>query len=202
VELARAHVGEPKLLLLDEPAAGLTHADLCELGDLIVNIRDRLGIAILLVEHHVSLVMRFPTRWWHSTSAAKSPTVRPPKCKRIPTSSAPISRNEQASLLQIGAKFGRFKVLLDFFQRLAFGFRQEEHRGNKGNHCAACPEEEHRGIPKVTNRRQEHSGDAGPDGLIQYPARSPCLSNGCELASTRKERARRQRPVPPKKRNE
>jgi branched-chain amino acid transport system ATP-binding protein len=58
VELARALAGEPKLLLLDEPAAGLTHADLGELGDLIINIRDRLGITILLVEHHMSLVMR------------------------------------------------------------------------------------------------------------------------------------------------
>ena len=58
VELARALAGDPKLLLLDEPAAGLNHADLCELADLIVNIRDRFGIAILLVEHHMSLVMR------------------------------------------------------------------------------------------------------------------------------------------------
>jgi hypothetical protein len=73
-----------------------------------------------------------------------------------------------ASLLQIGARFGRFKVLLDFFQRLAFGFRQEEHRDNKGNHCAACPEEEHRGIPKVTNRRQARINDL----LIRNPIAS------------------------------
>ena len=58
VELARALASEPRLLLLDEPAAGLNHTDLCELGHLIVNIRDRFGIAILLVEHHMSLVMR------------------------------------------------------------------------------------------------------------------------------------------------
>ena len=58
VELAGALASEPRLLLLDEPAAGLNHTDLCELGHLIVNIRDRFGIAILLVEHHMSLVMR------------------------------------------------------------------------------------------------------------------------------------------------
>ena len=58
VELARALASEPKLLLLDELAAGLNHAYLGELGQLIVNIRDRLGITVLLVEHHMSLVMR------------------------------------------------------------------------------------------------------------------------------------------------
>jgi branched-chain amino acid transport system ATP-binding protein len=58
VELARALAGEPKLLLLDEPAAGLNQAELEELGELIVSIRDRLGTTILLVEHHMSLVMR------------------------------------------------------------------------------------------------------------------------------------------------
>ena len=58
VELARALASEPKLLLLDEPAAGLNHAELGELGELIVSIRNRLGTTILLVEHRMSLVMR------------------------------------------------------------------------------------------------------------------------------------------------
>jgi branched-chain amino acid transport system ATP-binding protein len=58
VELARALASEPKLLLLDEPAAGLNHAELGELGELIVGIRNRLGTTILLVEHHMNLVMR------------------------------------------------------------------------------------------------------------------------------------------------
>jgi branched-chain amino acid transport system ATP-binding protein len=58
VELARALASEPKLLLLDEPAAGLNHAELGELGELIVRIRNRLGTTLLLVEHHMNLVMR------------------------------------------------------------------------------------------------------------------------------------------------
>ena len=58
VELARALAIEPKLLLLDEPAAGLNHEEVNSLADEIRAIRDRRGVAILLVEHHMNLVMR------------------------------------------------------------------------------------------------------------------------------------------------
>ena len=57
VELARALAADPKLLLLDEPASGLNHEEVSALGRLIRDIRDRLRVTVLLVEHHMSLVM-------------------------------------------------------------------------------------------------------------------------------------------------
>lgn len=57
VELARALVMRPKLLLLDEPAGGLNHEEVADLGRLIRQIRDDHGITVLLVEHHMGLVM-------------------------------------------------------------------------------------------------------------------------------------------------
>jgi branched-chain amino acid transport system ATP-binding protein len=57
VELARALATDPKLLLLDEPACGLNHEEVQELSSVILQIRRDRGIAILLVEHHMSLVM-------------------------------------------------------------------------------------------------------------------------------------------------
>jgi len=57
VELARALAAKPVLLLLDEPAGGLNHEEVAELGVLIRSVRDRLGVTVLLVEHHMGLVM-------------------------------------------------------------------------------------------------------------------------------------------------
>jgi branched-chain amino acid transport system ATP-binding protein len=57
VEMGRALAAEPTLLLLDEPAGGLNHDEVNELGDLIKQVRDDRDITVLLVEHHMSLVM-------------------------------------------------------------------------------------------------------------------------------------------------
>ena len=58
VEIARALAAKPRLLLLDEPAGGLNHEEVDELGDFILRLRDDHDLTILLVEHHMSLVMR------------------------------------------------------------------------------------------------------------------------------------------------
>ena len=57
LEIARALAARPRLLLLDEPAAGLTHSEVDELGDLIRAVRDEFGLSVLLVEHHMAMVM-------------------------------------------------------------------------------------------------------------------------------------------------
>lgn len=57
IEIARALIGNPRLLMLDEPASGLTHQEVDELADLIKVLRDRHNLTILLVEHHMQMVM-------------------------------------------------------------------------------------------------------------------------------------------------
>ena len=62
VEIARALATRPKLLLLDEPAAGLNASEKDDLVALIGRIRDERGIAVLLIEHDMGLVMRVSER--------------------------------------------------------------------------------------------------------------------------------------------
>ena len=62
MELARALAAAPKLLMLDEPAAGLNREEVDALAREIQGLRDRRGVAVLLVEHHMGLVMRISDR--------------------------------------------------------------------------------------------------------------------------------------------
>jgi branched-chain amino acid transport system ATP-binding protein len=57
VELARALASRPELLLLDEPANGLNHAEVTELEQLIRQVRDEFDLTVLVVEHHMAFVM-------------------------------------------------------------------------------------------------------------------------------------------------
>ena len=62
LEIARALATDPKLLLLDEPAAGMNPEETIALMDLIREIRDRFDLTVLIIEHHMDLVMNVSDR--------------------------------------------------------------------------------------------------------------------------------------------
>ena len=62
VEIARALISKPQLILLDEPAAGMNDQETLEISKIILEIRDVLGITVLLVEHDMNLVMKISDR--------------------------------------------------------------------------------------------------------------------------------------------
>jgi branched-chain amino acid transport system ATP-binding protein len=58
VEIARALISHPRLLMLDEPANGLSHGEVDELSEVILQARARYNLTLLLVEHHMRMLMR------------------------------------------------------------------------------------------------------------------------------------------------
>ena len=62
LEIARALATRPKLLLLDEPAAGMNPQETEELSDFIVRIKEQFGLTVFMIEHHMNLVMDISDR--------------------------------------------------------------------------------------------------------------------------------------------
>jgi branched-chain amino acid transport system ATP-binding protein len=62
VELARAVALQPKLLLLDEPAAGMNNREVGKLGELLLSLKTQLGATLLLIEHNMTMVMSISDR--------------------------------------------------------------------------------------------------------------------------------------------
>ena len=62
LEIARALATDPKILCLDEPAAGMNPSEIGSLMDLIAQIRERFDITIILIEHHMNMVMAIADR--------------------------------------------------------------------------------------------------------------------------------------------
>ena len=92
VELARALCTEPRLMLLDEPSSGLNVEETDDMAFWIQDIRNLLGITVLMVEHDMSLVSRrVRPRDGAELRSRRSPPGRLPRCRAIRKSSPPIS---------------------------------------------------------------------------------------------------------------
>ena len=62
LEIARALMTDPKVLLLDEPCAGMVESEMDELRSLIFFVKEKFKVSIILIEHHMSFVMRIADR--------------------------------------------------------------------------------------------------------------------------------------------
>ena len=84
VELARALAARPTLLLLDEPAGGLSHEEVEELGSFIRRIRDDFELTLVLVEHHMNLVMGISDRVYVLSFGRRIAAGTPAEVRRDP----------------------------------------------------------------------------------------------------------------------
>ncbi|WP_236790827.1 ABC transporter ATP-binding protein [Amycolatopsis sp. GM8] len=84
VEIARAMMSKPSLLLVDEPAGGLTQDEVHELGALLRGVRDEFELTMLLVEHHMGLVTSFADRCVVMSAGALIADGRPAEVVRDP----------------------------------------------------------------------------------------------------------------------
>ncbi len=84
VELARALASHPRLLLLDEPAGGLNHEEVEELGEFIRRVRRDFELTILIVEHHMNLVMGVSDRVHVLSFGRKIAAGTPAEVRRNP----------------------------------------------------------------------------------------------------------------------
>ena len=89
LEIARALASKPKLLLLDEPSAGMNPAENDEMIGFIRRLRDDLGITIILIEHHMRVVMTISELITVLDFGEKIAEGAPRKSRRIPRSLKP-----------------------------------------------------------------------------------------------------------------
>ena len=75
IEIARALIGDPRVVLLDEPAVGLSPPRVAELDILLRRIRDERGITLVMIEHVIRLVMEYASAPSIRTVRARGPAA-------------------------------------------------------------------------------------------------------------------------------
>ena len=163
VEIARALASEPKLLLLDEPTAGMNPQESDQLTDFMRKLRDDLGLTILLIEHDMGSSWASPSASRSSTSARRSPRARRRRSAHNPRVDRGLPR--EAGRRRHGASRGRRTSTPHYGTIEALQGRLADRGGGGG-----------RDPDRVERRGQVHHAarDLGPHaGQARAPSGSP-----------------------------